>query len=417
MNPSLSAAAAKLLDFISTFESSESARGYLTIYGNHQDRLAKPITTMSLNELMANQRVWGRTYGSSAAGRYQFMPATLASLVKALGLSGREIFTPDLQDLLGFELLKRRGFTGFMSGALTMVQFGLGLAQEWASLPVLADTRGARIPVRRGQSYYAGVFTNRAGVAPEAVESVLQAVLRLPIVSTVTNKTSEGTMANTSPTNVPTPVAPSADAKPWYLSKGVIGGLIAVALPLLSLFFPAARVIDPSVATDWVVKILQVAGPVIGGAIAILGRVQATVPIKGTKAAQSGGFFNGDMGLPALPTGMLDLPLSTIAADLPQVLLILQNAAQVMSATTGGVSGPAPMAKIASDGGTEEPATKPAPAVANDIPNDPAQLTVAHLQALASLAAKLGDLAPTLANLFAASGGTRLQQVAKPTGT
>lgn len=58
-----------------------------------------------------------------------------------------------------------------------MVAFAKGLAQEWASFPVLVDCRGAHRDIKRGQSFYAGDGLNKALVKPEKVEAVLQAVL------------------------------------------------------------------------------------------------------------------------------------------------------------------------------------------------------------------------------------------------
>lgn len=422
MDPSLSPAAAMLLDFIASFESSESSRGYETIFGNHQDRLSKKITSMTLDELLANQVQWGRQFGSSAAGRYQFMPNTLRTLMPELRLTGREVFSPALQDRLGYRLLRRRGFDGFISKMLSIDGFGLGLAQEWASLPVLKDTRGAKRAVARGQSYYAGVFSNKAGVSPERVETVLREVLALPNQSTVPSKTPEVVMANSTPASLPTiPADGDFAPKPWYLSKGVIGGLIAVAVPIASIFFPAARVIDPVTATDWVMKIVAIAGPVIGGSIAVLGRIQATQPISGTKAVRT--FLNAGLGsadgtpLAGFNPSMMDMPLSAIAADLPQVLLMLHNAGQLVTAAADGhVAREQP---FVSDAGGHDVAKPSNDDHAVFVPDDPQNLTVAHLQALSVLATKLADFAPTLSTLFPSQtpAVNRPQAVPTPKGS
>ena len=173
MDKSIPAGAALLLDFISQRESNGK---YDTIYGNHQLSLATPVTELNLASLIAKQKMWGNMWGSSAAGRYQFMPATLTGLIKDMGLSGADVFTPDLQDRLAYQLLLRRGYKAFMAGTMDMSTFGKQLAEEWASLPVLADTVGAKGPVRRGQSYYEGDTLNHAGVLPSAVEATLTQV-------------------------------------------------------------------------------------------------------------------------------------------------------------------------------------------------------------------------------------------------
>lgn len=169
--------AAILLEFIRKTETGHAgAVAYETIYGHNQGKLPKPLTKMTVNEVIAAGPGWTRAYKSSAAGAYQFMHATLKDLKAAEGLTGGETFTPALQDRLGLALLKRRGFAGFMGGTIGLHAFGLGLAREWASFPVLADTKGAHRAVARGETYYAGDKLNKALVKPEAVESVLTKV-------------------------------------------------------------------------------------------------------------------------------------------------------------------------------------------------------------------------------------------------
>lgn len=171
MDASVPKGAAILLDFIAGFES----RGdYNIIFGGHQT--AKPITEMTLSELLAAQKAWGAKWGSSASGRYQIMRATLTGLMQTLGLSGKVVFSADLQDRLGYQLLKQRGYSRFKSGSLDAIGFGRALAQEWASLPILAPTQGAHRKVARGETYYAGDKLNRALVTPEKVEAILTKV-------------------------------------------------------------------------------------------------------------------------------------------------------------------------------------------------------------------------------------------------
>ena len=174
MMATLPAPAVALLDFIA---SKEAPRGYGTIYGNNQHRLARPITAMTLDELIAAQAGFTARYGSSASGRYQFMRATLRGLKAELGLAGSTPFSPDLQDRLGYHLLRRRGYDDFVAARISRTEFGRRLAQEWASLPVLQATAGANRRVARGQSYYAGDGRNKALVAAAEVEQVLDAVL------------------------------------------------------------------------------------------------------------------------------------------------------------------------------------------------------------------------------------------------
>lgn len=176
MDKNVPAGAALLLDFIASFE---APYGYGTIYGNNQNKLPAGLTTMRLDDVIAAGPTWTKKYGSSACGRYQFMRATLQGLKTELGLTGMEFFDPNLQDCLGYHLLKRRGYASFMSGKITPTAFGLRIAQEWASFPVLAATKGAHRNVVRGQSYYAGDGLNKSLVKPEAVEKALASALKL----------------------------------------------------------------------------------------------------------------------------------------------------------------------------------------------------------------------------------------------
>ena len=174
MDASVPAGAQILLAFIYGFE---SGGDYAVVYGHHQKDLGKPITSMTLDELAAAQKVLGKRYGSSAAGAPQFMPPTLADLRVAMKLTGRELFSPALQDRMAFELLKRRGYAKFKAGALGLEAFARNLAMEWASLPVLVACQGAHRKIAAGETFYAGDKLNRALVAPDMVRAVLEKAL------------------------------------------------------------------------------------------------------------------------------------------------------------------------------------------------------------------------------------------------
>lgn len=173
MDRTVPTGAALLLDFIGGIE---APRGYDTIYGNNQGKLPQPLTSMTLGDIIDAQKSWTKRFKSSAAGRYQFMRATLVDLSRELLLSGAQVFNADFQDRLGFHLLKRRGYEAFMAGKISRTEFGKRLAQEWASLPVLAPTQGGSRKVSRGQSFYAGDGLNKSLVKPETVEALLERV-------------------------------------------------------------------------------------------------------------------------------------------------------------------------------------------------------------------------------------------------
>lgn len=170
--------AAILLASIREIETGKTDRSaYDVIYGHKQGKLPKRLTAMTYGEIIDAQRSWSKNHGSSAAGAYQFMRATLIDLAKANpSISGSDLFTAELQDQLGYQLLLRRGYSEFMAGKIGRIEFGKRLAQEWASFPVLAAVQGAHRNVARGETYYAGDKLNKALVSPERVERLLDQV-------------------------------------------------------------------------------------------------------------------------------------------------------------------------------------------------------------------------------------------------
>ncbi|MCJ8143807.1 hypothetical protein MKI84_12860 [Ancylobacter sp. A5.8] len=177
MDKTVPAGAAVLLDFIRRTETGRAdASAYDTMFGHNERKLAKPLTTMTLAEVITAGPSWTKAHGSSAAGGYQFMRQTLIDLKAELGLRDGQVLNAGLQDRLGYHLLKRRGYEKFMAGQLTVTAFGLNLAKEWASFPVLAATAGSTRQLQRGQSYYAGDGLNKALVPASDVEKVLATV-------------------------------------------------------------------------------------------------------------------------------------------------------------------------------------------------------------------------------------------------
>jgi len=164
----------KLLELIKKTETGRTGiAAYRTIYGHREDTLPVQITDMTVGHLLKAQAAWGKKWGSSAAGAYQFIRKTLAGLVKELNIDPSEKFTPALQDQLGYHLLVRRGLLRFRGGKMSAKEFGNNLAKEWASFPVLNDMQGASRLLKRGQSYYAGDGLNKSLIAPEVVERLL----------------------------------------------------------------------------------------------------------------------------------------------------------------------------------------------------------------------------------------------------
>lgn len=196
------AASAVLLPFIRKAETGTAgSSAYLTLYNHGEKHLAKPLTAMTLDEVEASGPAWSKRNGSSAAGAYQFMkdtldrPGTLADIEGEMGLTGKELFSPELQDAMAMHLLERRGWDDFVNGRIPLAQFALNLSKEWASFPVLGPVKGAHGLLHRGQSYYDGDGRNSATITPEAVEACLQSTLTMAQAGAV-------------PTPAPTPAQP-----------------------------------------------------------------------------------------------------------------------------------------------------------------------------------------------------------------
>ncbi|MQW69734.1 hypothetical protein GHK50_06680 [Sinorhizobium medicae] len=244
--------AAMLLEFIREAEVGSSGRAsYDVIYGHNQGGLAKPLTAMTVAQVLAAQKGWSKAHGSSAAGAYQFMRATLAGLLKEVAwLRGDHRFDAALQDRLALHLLNRRGLAAFLAGEIGRAEFARRLAMEWASLPVLTDSKGSRQRVRRGQSYYAGDGQNRALVRPERLEGVLGAALAASKQLGEANREIEA--APVAPVRTRKPVSRSGRFWTWLLTAG---GTILTALKELNL-----------VALDWRVQ-LAILAAIIGFAV------------------------------------------------------------------------------------------------------------------------------------------------------
>lgn len=165
----------RMLAFIRKTETgTDGPRSYITLYGHH--KLDPPLTEWTLDQAIAAGPEWTRKHGSSAAGAYQFMRATLMDLKRSYGLMGFMPLNPEAQDKLATYLLRRRGWDAFLTGEMRVVDFAKRLAMEWASFPVLEPCQGGSRWVTRGQSYYAGDGLNKALVSAAELEAFLHSL-------------------------------------------------------------------------------------------------------------------------------------------------------------------------------------------------------------------------------------------------
>lgn len=187
----------------------ESRSDYNTMAGGGNK---KQLTSMTINEVLQYQNSRGKNM--KAAGKWQIMPNTLRGLKKSMNLTGEELFTPEMQDRMAFELaMNRKGYRQFANatGAEKLALMGAAqndLAKEWASMPMANDaegmhrlkqlrskfqqdlTKGAKVSKRgrqianmsdaelqtllnSGASYYEGIATNKALTSRANAERVL----------------------------------------------------------------------------------------------------------------------------------------------------------------------------------------------------------------------------------------------------
>jgi len=129
---------------------------------------------------------------------------------------------------------------------------------------------------------------------------------------------------------------PNPDPKPWYQSKAVIGGLLAIILPPLAAVFPALGMVDPNTAAAYILKVIQFAAPLVGGMLAIVGRMNATQPIAGTRAAEEvqDAQFTLELARSDIPDAadmprIMSLPLEVILDELPSVIDAIDELSQL----------------------------------------------------------------------------------------
>lgn len=139
-----------LLDFIAR---PESGGRYDAVYPG---RRRPEILDMTIEELFQDMRQRGRSTGSSASGRYQYIRKTLQGLVRSMDIDpSRTKFDKETQDrIVIYHLRKDHGLDKWLAGRMSTERFLDRLSRTWAGLPNPG----------RGGSFYAGVLDNRAGM-------------------------------------------------------------------------------------------------------------------------------------------------------------------------------------------------------------------------------------------------------------
>ena len=128
----------ELLDAISKNEGTYKT-GYNTEYGYTEGNRERPLSEMSLNDILDYQdtMVDNQTgkLKSSAIGRYQMLSQTIRDEIKHGKYVGDELFTDDLQDSMILQRLNRsRGLDDWRNGEIDDEIFTHNLSKEFASI-------------------------------------------------------------------------------------------------------------------------------------------------------------------------------------------------------------------------------------------------------------------------------------------
>jgi len=176
-----------LLSFISKGEggygaanngTSKLAKKFSIIDGYYSDTYNKPLTEMTVNELMnAQVGTTGKTTEELlridpestsaqrnrdvfAVGAYQIIPKTMWAAVREGAIDGDTVFEPKVQDKIAIDFLAgsdRPKLRDFLQGNpnVSVEDAMLDLAKQWASAPAPKDmtTSGGR-KIKKGKSYY-----------------------------------------------------------------------------------------------------------------------------------------------------------------------------------------------------------------------------------------------------------------------
>ncbi len=142
----------------------EAPRGYDAITGYAPFRPDRPITEMTIGEVLDWQgRIRAAGAEATAVGRFQFVRDTLEFLARAYEVPHETVLDRRTQDYLARVLLHR---CGFYDPERPVPELGDCLAGTWAALPLLSGER-------RGRSRHEGLANNHARTTPEVVEAVL----------------------------------------------------------------------------------------------------------------------------------------------------------------------------------------------------------------------------------------------------
>ena len=162
------------------FNSAKGKAAWGVRNGYFSDRKGKPLDKLTISEIQELQRGgWGNRE-VFAVGAYQIIPDTMNEIVSQMGLTGDEVFSPELQDQIAIEYLipkKRKTLGAYLQGkeGMTSDAAMMDLAKEWASVPVPYKTKDPKgRTVNKGDSFYKHYGGQNAAHSVEETRKVLE---------------------------------------------------------------------------------------------------------------------------------------------------------------------------------------------------------------------------------------------------
>lgn len=173
-------------------------RGYDIVYGGIPQRIRppRPITQMSIDDVLNWQNSIRSSVESTATGAYQFIYTTLLELVDRRRVVARSaILDAATQDRLAIALMT--GLDSWQAGQISDEAFGYNLARVWASMPVMETGRpvsGGRTASSPDNAYYGGVGSNPS-TARRPARFIKDALVRSKQGDARENETTQATVS------------------------------------------------------------------------------------------------------------------------------------------------------------------------------------------------------------------------------
>lgn len=152
-----------LAQAISHGEGSYSSVNRGLVNGMNLGSYEEDLSQLTVDEILARNKLpTDDPRRMNAVGRYQIINSTLRDLKKNMGLSGNELFTPELQDKMFIELLPESA-KGYINGKHNdKISAMTDVSKVWSSVGVPVAMQGKHRMIQAGESFYAGDGGNKA---------------------------------------------------------------------------------------------------------------------------------------------------------------------------------------------------------------------------------------------------------------